>query len=341
MKRFISLAEYINLANKYDGADFEVIVGVDDNNENVTETVPYWMSTFVELYKTFNQYNRNAYDNTKHLYTGFNSLRAFVVDALITRFANLSIGVEFTEGYCHVFTADYVIPNYSFIDNVSEEAAYRMMEGFIRNQIGYWVSVNKYDAIRAISAMQLDYNPIENYNMIEHNFGNHERTKEYNANDVNQITVTAPLTNVSVSKDQEGKYNFDALTPTADKSLSETSNGSTSNTGSTEAPTDVTTFESEDYKHANKNTTSSTDSSTINNTTSRDVTASAEFKLGNSEAGYTETESYNGYGMDRSGNIGVTTTQQMIEQEIQLRTKQLINNYISDCNKKWLLSVWN
>lgn len=42
----------------------------------------------------------------------------------------------------------------------------------------------------------------------------------------------------------------------------------------------------------------------------------------------------------RSGNIGVTTTQQMIEQELELRTKSIIDEFLTKCADTCLLAMW-
>lgn len=42
----------------------------------------------------------------------------------------------------------------------------------------------------------------------------------------------------------------------------------------------------------------------------------------------------------RSGNIGVTTTQQMLTQELELRTKSLIDEFLKKCADTCLLAMW-
>lgn len=42
----------------------------------------------------------------------------------------------------------------------------------------------------------------------------------------------------------------------------------------------------------------------------------------------------------RSGNIGVTTSQQMLEQELELRTKSIIDDFLTKCADTCLLAMW-
>ena len=338
MKKYITFAEFAYLGNKYASTTNNVVIAYDSDNNPIYEAIPTWMDVFVPLYSLFSKYNVNVYDTNKLIASNFASLSQFVTEALLGRYNSLTVAKEYQENCNHVFTGTWITPNYSFLDNVTELQAFTILRGFVRDAVKYWCDANSYDILRTLSALQLDYNPIENYNMIEHNFGEHKRTKEYDAKNINQINVTAPLDAISVSKDSEGTYTFDTLTPSATKALDEVVDGSVGVTGTdtlnrttsdtSETPAQTTTYDSEDYKNANKSTTTDTgsvnDTTTIgrtttdDTTTSRDVTASAEFKLGNGEAGYTEKESYTNYGMDRSGNIGVTTNQEMIRQELEL-----------------------
>lgn len=62
---------------------------------------------------------------------------------------------------------------------------------------------------------------------------------------------------------------------------------------------------------------------------------------------YTDTKTYsnrndeNEHSLTRSGNIGVTTSQQMIESERQLVRFSLLREIFEDINKELLLSVWD
>ena len=360
MKKYITFAEFAALGNKYAATPVAVTIGYDSHGQLVNEIMPTWMTVFVPLYKLFSPYNVSVYKTDTMLVSNFTTATQFITEALISRYSRLTVAKEYQEHCSHVFTGPWIQPYYSFIDSVTEQEAYTILSSYIAQAIQYWCDANGPDILRTLSAIQLEYNPIENYNMIEHNFGEHKRTKDYDTKDINQITVSAPLADISVSKDTAGTYTFDTLTPTATKTLDEVVDGVVGVTGSdtlnrttadtSETPVQTTTFDAEDYKNANKSTTTDTgsvnDTTTIgrtttdDTTTTRDVTASVEFKLGNGEAGYTEKETYTNYGMDRSGNVGVTTTQQMLEQEIQLRNKQLIDSYISQCKSTWLSSVW-
>ena len=58
-----------------------------------------------------------------------------------------------------------------------------------------------------------------------------------------------------------------------------------------------------------------------------------------------ETKNWNGsqtsqHAFKRSGNIGVTTTQQMLQSEIDLKAKNIIQEFFDDINKQILLKVF-
>ena len=45
--------------------------------------------------------------------------------------------------------------------------------------------------------------------------------------------------------------------------------------------------------------------------------------------------------LTRSGNIGVTTSQQMLEQELEIRKHNLIDEFMKEVAKVCLLSEWH
>ena len=82
-----------------------------------------------------------------------------------------------------------------------------------------------------------------------------------------------------------------------------------------------------------------------------DIPVMAEITAGNPAfASYTDTETHGidniprkdtlDHSLTRSGNIGVTTSQQMIEQERQLVKFSVLREFFDDVNKELLLSVW-
>ena len=44
--------------------------------------------------------------------------------------------------------------------------------------------------------------------------------------------------------------------------------------------------------------------------------------------------------LTRSGNIGVTTSQQMLESELELRKVDLVNDFFKEISKVALISEW-
>ena len=121
--------------------------------------------------------------------------------------------------------------------------------------------MNKWEEM--IINLNLEYNPLDNYNMKEH--------EETNVNMINSSSINEDTDNDSVSS----KYGYNSNNAKDDAKVTSTINSTSEATSTTEGSKD------DNYK---------------------DVT--------------------------RSGNIGVTTSQQMLESELILRSKYIINDII-------------
>ena len=148
----------------------------------------------------------------------------------------------------------------------------------------------KYDKL--IKTLSIEYNPIDNYNMVE------------NGTDLtSKGTTTAEAT---VSSNSNVTNNYGANT-----------------TQSSTAP-----YDSLDYRPVNKvdnlartdSAESSGSSTTTSSSTPGDETVTHE--------------------LTRKGNIGVTTTQQMIQSEREVASFNIIEEYFKDINKYLLISKW-
>lgn len=94
-------------------------------------------------------------------------------------------------------------------------------------------------------------------------------------------------------------------------------------------------------------TTGDTAQSTVSNVET-DMPATGRITAGSPNSpSYTDTKSYTNrndeteHSLTRSGNIGVTTSQQMIESERQLVRYSLLKEFFDDINKELLLYVWD
>lgn len=215
---------------------------------------------------------------------------------------------------------------------------------------------------------QLDYNPIENYNMIEN--GSDTNTKSGSLDRSGAITRTGSL-------DRSG-----AITKTGSESVSDdlTYSGKESNTrtgniedsgakADNQADRDSKIYgynssagvnsESDTQQSSHKNTqtynnlkdersfTDRTDSRDITTTfTNRADTDSRKDTYNNIADTDTRKETYNNikdehyHNLTRSGNIGVTTTQQMAESELEYRKHLFFEMVFSDIDHILTLPVY-
>lgn len=341
--RFISFKEFILLANKYLG-DLD------------SDGVPQWANLlFKDLYNLFGGVYNNQYtEQTTNLAAYYQDIEE-MINKLFQRYGNRYIAKRYQAGEKTAYYGSAF--NFTEIDALSEEQAFNMIVQYMYDKITDWIGLRGKEAIRIQSVLQLNYNPIDNYNMVENHTGEKKITKTINDDEIGFIDVNAPVTGLTVSKDADtGKFNLDSITMVSSKDLTSSGNsanlstslngqvGSTVTAGANGSswttvngtnPTtteQVTTYDSDTF-HNNKQTSESGDVAvgTQNaNYIKSEVSANAEIRLGSPDAGYTETEDVSNLGLTRKGNIGVTTTQQMIEQELELRSRKEILKLIDE-----------
>lgn len=153
-------------------------------------------------------------------------------------------------------------------------------------------------------AMFSDYNPIENYMMIENGEDTRELTDDttdtHNKQNTNTITTDGETTVENSSTREIKKAGFNTTNPVVD------------------------TVETTNENDAN-----------INNETVEQ--SGNETLTGQSVKTVTESNKHN---FTRSGNIGVTTSQQMIESEIELRKKEYWAIVFKKLNDLLTLSIY-
>lgn len=174
-------------------------------------------------------------------------------------------------------------------------------ESLFKRMIDNFFNV-KYDSYTHIyNALQEEYNPLHNYDRHEDRSENKNTvTKDVNINstkdveiikDDNTTTTTVKEDNKRVQEDKVSAYNSTSYQP---------------NTTSTIANDNTTTNTVKEDNHRN-------DTRTIDSTDDRDVNVEDTYKTAN----------------HLYGNIGVTTSQQMLESEISLRSQNNIYELIS------------
>lgn len=201
--------------------------------------------------------------------------------------------------------------------------------------------------------LNFDYNPIENYSMTEVmkddittiDYGKEETradnlTSTLTGNDVvtpntkeehiidrthtkgGTETTTPDLTETTtpnlsnVSNNSISGFNSDTLVPNTSLSETATGNSVTTNSGSTEVKYDIT------------DTDIDTDTINTTGTTKTDVSRATE-DTGTQKYTDSGTDTHTrNYTLNRSGNIGVTTSQQMIESERNLWIWNFFNDVV-------------
>lgn len=212
---------------------------------------------------------------------------------------------------------------------------------FLKTAIGLWSNVQFLTWDRVYSAMNLEYNPIENYDRQET-----ETTTGTRAHSGKDTTVRSGST-AHTGKD----------TTTHSGTVSETgsttgsSQGSASESGTTTnkiAGFDSTTLVDHDSS-TGSNTRQSSDSTTGSNTRSGTDSATDELTHGETVTNSATDELTHGEQIADSGsrtsrirgNIGVTTSQMMLQSELDIAPNLNIYKYITaDFRKRFCIEVY-
>lgn len=183
-------------------------------------------------------------------------------------------------------------------DTPAEQYAY------FYNIFSHWRSLNRDNIIRAFYALSLDYAPLDNYN------GTETITTEYGKKDTRTLDLTDTDTHNTTDTTTYGKT--DTRTP----NLSEvTDNSIYGYNSATASPSDSST-----------RATTGTDTNALSGNDVLAKTGSNTLTKGGTdinEASGTDTVT-----TVKSGNLGVTTSQQMLNSEWELRKRQFVSEII-------------
>ena len=195
---------------------------------------------------------------------------------------------------------------------------------FFYSACSYFWSKWKKPFEKMFSAMNMEYNPIHNYDSHEVYSGSSSESGNVGTTDVRTGTMSETVdqdttntnsdANTSNTEDDGSVINmvsaFDSTdTVVHDSSTTEnTTNVNETNVSAGSGTMDQTT------------NTSSTDSNVVNTDSSKEIT--------------------DGHTIDKSGNIGVTTSQQMLESEFSLRLKNIYDIMASEFLKAMTLRVY-
>lgn len=212
--------------------------------------------------------------------------------------------------------------------------------------------VRAYDFYRLWQALHAEYNPIENYNSIEINkhgeiiasgtsttttdgetTTENENTQTGSINNSNpQMTVTDTYPEITtthkqgttVSTQERTTYDNTTFNDVEKNTTQQDTADTTKEAGHTD--THTTSYTADTVTTYNNLKNESGGTTTVDNTTETTTEYNTVTKTID-----TDTTSFNTYAenkLTRSGNIGVTTSQQMIESEIALRMKSVIIQFI-------------
>lgn len=187
------------------------------------------------------------------------------------------------------------------------------MEQSVNDWLDCWRHYNRMrlpDLRRIYDAMHTDYDPLSNYDMIEHGADGRKRGKE-----TSKTTPHGTTTETSTTTGKETTtYNRQGADSTSfqpyDQSVSESKSSDNPRTTTTN-----TTYANGTY-------------SETEHTATNDQTATVD---GVTVSGVDTNE----HVMTRKGNIGVTTSQQMLQAEVSVRQYQMLADYIGTFIKEF------
>ncbi len=165
---------------------------------------------------------------------------------------------------------------------------------FYKSAIGLWSNKHYRTFEKWINALTIDYNPLENYDRMEEWSDSGSRINTGTVSDSGTITNTG-----TQSTESTGKDNF---------------KGSGNSTSSDE----ISAYNSNSFQNDKKNTTNSSNSSETN-TTNRNTRTDNLSESNSNTRTDNLSEKTNSNRIGRAhGNIGVTTSQQMLQSELDI-----------------------
>lgn len=222
-------------------------------------------------------------------------------------------------------------------------------------------------------SLGFEYNPIENYNMVEGGedtttfSGKETNSHEVASNKVGSIEVNGPVSQVSMSAPdpQTGVKTIDVSLDLnkkigyTEKAATDIEAGQKVGSGGADpsltngaVPTTNNYTTTMDNKETGRlesyQTTSGTTGQLSDLKAETDSPVMAKITAGApNHPSYTDEKSFTNrndkleHSLNRSGNIGVTTTQQMLEQERKVVQFSLVNEFYQDLVEQLCLQVWD
>ena len=244
----------------------------------------------------------------------------------------------------------------------------------LRAKLAAIMDANKFKYKRLAETLGFIYDPISNYGMVvvgedtKTIAGSEELDHEVDATKLSYSEITGPVDSQNTTASPEEldvAFLENKVLNTTQKATSDVRAGraaTTATVGSVQVPGTISTTpagtpktshytttmdDSSEERLASYDTTSGDTAQMSNGLTQTDFPLTGRKTAGApGAASYTDTKSFtdrtdtNNHELTRKGNIGVTTSQQMIESERQLVRFSLLKEFFEDINKELLLSVW-
>ena len=241
---------------------------------------------------------------------------------------------------------------------------------FMKFAIQTWSRKELPTWVRVYNASVAEYDPIENYNRYEESTQTTDMTRQHSGNDTRRMVIDQTEANrgtdttTNSGKDTTQLSGSDGSHTVIDADEAHTGTDTTTNTGSDVTTNQIAGFDSNTLVDHDKSTlahghgtsllhgesvaTDTTEDITITHGKKEELTHGLQTQLAHghaidTDADNTETTTHglkiedNGDVTTEShihGNIGVTTSQQMLESELEVAPKLNIINYITESFKK-------
>lgn len=222
---------------------------------------------------------------------------------------------------------------------------YHQVPEYLKRNIGFWSARRLFDFERMYEAIRAEYSPIENYDRIE------DIKREYkdSGTDTETLTLGSSTTSKHTGSDTETTTLGSSTTSSHTGTDTESAEGSRTNEKAVSAYNEEGYTNREKDTETNNSSNEQTYNSTVTNTGSGSDTQTQAFDstVTNTGSGSDKTETE--YGKQRTetentrihGNIGVTTSQQMIESEMSLRAKYDIYKIIAkEFEREFLVQIY-
>ena len=213
------------------------------------------------------------------------------------------------------------------IRNSGDLYPYHQVPEYLKKNITFWFSRRLFDFDRMYKSLRMEYSPIENYDRIE------DIKREYkdSGTDTETLMLGSSTTSAHTGTDTDS-----------------TQGGGSNEKGVSAYNEDGYTNREKDTETHNANNTQ-TYNSTVTNTGSGSDTQKQTFDSSVTNTGSGSDKTQTDYGKQHTetenthihGNIGVTTTQEMIESEMSLRAKYDIYKIISrEFEREFLVQIY-